>query len=416
MTLPILPIPNTQPQYSHNVPGIGNVIGQQLQQLLKALAAGGEMRQGQERVDLYRQQLAQQAEQQQRLLAERQAAIAAQQAQAVDVGKAMQMFGQTIPTGIGGAGVPVTPEMATQMVRPENVPALMEAGSGQFQEFRTRAETARKEQDAKAAQQRFVKGLPPPLQAYGQLLVEADVAGLPAEAANTLFRDALNQVPPEAVAAILKKHPGWAGYPASTILELGVDYEKERNQAAFRPPEKEPKLLPVPPALRGAHTENIQTMQALERLFQKLGLDPENEGLDLLSTVSPGGADTLNTRRAAIGVGNIGKVKSRLAAATGKTLVSDMVDAMQRVRYLPLRKGSGANMTPFEVKEMGFLPEVGAVSWETNVSRMRAMYRFIKEQNQLMEASLGTGYMPLSSGPTPEAKRNRMKALTGTYP
>lgn len=60
MTLPILPIPDTRPGYSSQVPGDVGALSGSIQAVLQALMQGQQMQQGQQQIDLQAQQVQQQ--------------------------------------------------------------------------------------------------------------------------------------------------------------------------------------------------------------------------------------------------------------------------------------------------------------------------------------------------------------------
>jgi len=188
MTLPILPIPNTQPQYSHNVPGLGNVVGDQLQQLLTALMVGTQTKQRQ-------QQLEQSGEYQRSLIANEEARQAQELAKTQAamlrdslVGQAVNRIGEPTSVSVPGEvfdvpgqtvslpGAPMSPEQAAKNLPSHLVGEFYKQGKDRIEVARKTAKEREQEAVMRATIAELPKWMRPAAQASAQM-VRAGMAG-----------------------------------------------------------------------------------------------------------------------------------------------------------------------------------------------------------------------------------------------
>lgn len=410
MTIPNLPIPDTRPGYAFQTPGVGGEIAGGLGEVIKALLAGQRIGSERSQLALHQQQVNQVGEYQRALIADAQArmqaardAALAQQIGDTEVGRAIQQIGQPgtvqtpLPTTRGislplPVGAAQTPEQVIQGLRPDLIPQFYAQGAPAIQAAR-KAGTEAEQAKARAA---FVANLPSGLRSYGQLIVQTHNAGLSPEAANKLFGDQLDQVPESTVRAISKQHPEWAklDLPPKELVKLAVDYEVQRNQAIFRPPEKGEALKPVPPGVIGAVKTNQAALDAIDQAIADLQANP--------------------------------KSISWINRIPGMTVVRNQLEPTERVlargavvrsKFLTIYDQTGKQVNMVELKNRGDLPDVTdrpdvAIG---KLQRLRQVTQqgidFFRQQYSPEQRFRGIVPAPMNA----DSLRSKMRSITGEF-
>lgn len=349
MTIPIFPIPDTRPGFSTQAPGDVGALSGGIDAILRALIQGTSLNQGQQRIDVDRAQLEEQARYYQGLIANQQAqqrateaARAAKLRGEAEIGTGLQALlapGPVLPAGglktIQGPGPTLDQVLGT--ISPENRAEFLKSAEPVIK--RQTEEQTRRQQEAVYGD--FLKSLPPEARPAGMTLVLARQSGMDDATARDLFRTVWEEAAtPALLGTILRKHPDWATLPVPKQVTLYVDEQMRRTEARFRPPDRPDR--PERP------TEGERRAAALYRTG-RLGFETLERVLETGKGVPGWSAQQL--ARAGFGVGNVmTKAEFRRMRQASRVLA----DAW-------LRYTSGAAVPETEVERFsqGFIPEAG---------------------------------------------------------
>ena len=250
MGIPVLPVPDTRPGYSHQVPGTGDAFAQGIQQLVAALINARKMKQDDRQLDLQAARDQQNATYQNAQIANLTADNERQlmqfltgQQNAANIGQGLGMIGQpgmgtvNIPGGLP-AQLPVGNPMGVEEVLPSIAPQNRAEFLSKAEPLAKAAREKKAAADKTRAQDEFVRRLPKELQTMGQLSVLAEQGGVSKEVADLLFKQAATAIDPKVLVEIDAKHPEWQFLDPAGKMTLYLDFEKQRNQLRNRPPEQ----------------------------------------------------------------------------------------------------------------------------------------------------------------------------------
>ena len=368
MTIPNFPIPDTRPGYAFQSPG--DVGGIDLSAILNALIAGSKLKQGQQQIDLNRQQLGQQ-----------------------DVYQRGQLEDAAARRGLEERRVSLSEQNAPG--DREYRKALTDWHRGETDARRQQAEADktvlsffRKNPGAikdDAMFQQALAGLPDnaPLDRITELrasLLQSSTAGSQAQRAEGLqgkLDEKAGQGGILGQAQLFAQLPGGLGL-LSTIISA--------NAARERQTQAKPRVIPT--AVKQGYLSNTQTLQKIDEALITLGAspnDPTNPALD--QPVNPGEA---------LSAINAFGVAPKLRKGLGGSEAARVYDMIARIRVGPLFGTGGKNLTKNEREELSFLPHENR-SRQINVDRLRSLRAWMLEQNAGMQElySPESGYEPL---------------------
>ena len=349
MTLPILPIPDTRPGYAFQTPGDVGALAQGLQAVIQALMAGREAGQKQQQLDQTGQYYQDIAANQRADREDARAATAQQQANATDLGRALQALltpasqPVTLPNGLT-APLPVgeTPGIGQVAagLRPELVPEFTKQAGPIVKE----QEAAKEKRRQEASRTAFLNALSPEARPAGMALIATRDMGLDDATGRQLFSTVWGQAAsPDLLATILRTHPDWAKLPVPEQVALYVDEMRERTEARFRPPP-----TPDKPDKPSVPTEGERRAAAMYKVGKK--------GFDTLESVLGKGKGVpgwtpQQLSKAGFGVGNVMTDSEFRQMRQAARLLSDAW----------LRYTSGAAVPESEVVRFaeGFIPQAG---------------------------------------------------------